>query len=106
MAKKASKKAQKITRENLILATAITSLLFNLFFISAVVIYRSTSKFDYAIYTSATAKYCDDYSEIKSDDSSDTPYSSEVAFALDCRSGQFAPYYEQAKDEYIRDLGY
>lgn len=94
---------------NVFIAVALTSLLINLFFLIGVVLYASTSWFDESMHKSAVARYCDDYRDIdfsdnktiKVDGKQITP---KDMFNVTCKSGDFAPYYDQAVESYIKDL--
>lgn len=106
---KMTKKTKKEINRNVLVAVAITSILVNMFFLIGVVTYASTSKFDEALLARATSRYCDDISEIKIPDQNVVPANSippAVLFSIVCRNGEFAPYYDQAVQEYLRDLGY
>jgi len=110
MAKKITQKTKKIIKENTLLAVAITSVLINLFFIIGVITFSSTSKFDKNIYVEGMMRYCDDYDEVKEEGVSaivngqEVPQ--EVIYDITCKSGEFSVYYDEAVEDYLRDLGY
>jgi hypothetical protein len=110
MSKKLTKKAKQVVKENIVMALVITSVLINLFFIIGAVTYASTSKFDDSLLRVAIARYCNDVKDLNLSDKevviNDQTVSQETLFDITCNSGEFAPYYNQAVAEYLRDLGY
>ncbi len=110
MAKKIAKKTKKVIKDNMLLAVAITSVLVNMFFLIGVITYASTSKFDAAMLNRANERYCDDITDLDlaADDLlvNSKSVSAEDYFNVVCRSGDFAPYYLNAVNEYVQDLNY
>lgn len=90
---------------------AITSVLINMFFLIAVITYNTTNKFDESIYKKAVAEFCDqDYENVSSADTGvfvdDVPILPSESYAIECRTAEFEPYYNQAVEDYLKDLGY
>lgn len=107
---KTTKKVKKEISRNVLIAVAITSVLLNMFFLIGLVVYSSTNKFDSALLVESTKRYCDNYTtnmnmvEYFSTPNGIAP--DEAAHSITCKQGEFFPYYSNAVNDYLRDLGY
>ena len=105
---KLSKKTKKAIKENTLVSIVIASFLINLFFFTGLIIYNSTTEIDHGVYVTTKDKFCNDsYAEYlgKLQDTSSDYASDRAALNIECVKSDFVPYYEQAVNEYMSDLG-
>lgn len=88
---------------------AIVSLLLNLFFLVAVVMFNSTNNLDEEAYRAAYANLCDkNYEDNLADrevDAEDTQQAADL-FNAYCRTGEFTEYFDEAVSNYLTDQGH
>ena len=106
MAKLSSKKIKNITRGNLLSALIIASLLLNFALIVGIVLFRSSNALDESLYRSAYHNLC-----VKNFDANLRDRVAEYGksalqtldMEVDCRNGEFEPYFDQAVNDFYRD---
>ena len=104
--KKLTKKAKLMLRWDILASVALVSVLLNVFFFSGVVLYSSTNQLDASLYEAAEQNLClDNYTENLEDAlrDADDPQAARAKFEIQCRSGQFEAYYQNAVDSYLNN---
>ncbi len=84
-------KIHKIVTENFETSAIMASVLLNIFFLTGLVLYHTSSSFEGKVFRYANNRYCEERN-------SDV---SKVDYELSCRTGDFAPHYKQALEQYL-----
>jgi len=102
------KTGRLIFKENLFASIAYVSLAINIVFFIIFVMYTSTNHFDGFALRQAKENYCvDNYQEnlnVRSEEFGD-PTLAIALMEVECQSGDFLPYLEDAQTKYFEDVG-
>lgn len=104
--KKLTKKVKNVMKSDFFASLALVSILFNVFFFTGVVLFRSTNQLDMSLHTAAFDNLCNkNYTENLQEElkASNDPRLTQTLFEIRCQEGDFKRYYENAVQAYIND---
>ena len=104
--KKLTKKVKSYIRADVMGSVALVSVLINVFFFSGVVLFNSTNQLDVSLYEAAERNLClDNYEENLMDEmeESEDPALARANLEIECQSGEFTRYFENAVELYLDD---
>jgi hypothetical protein len=104
--KKLTKKIKAYIRSDVIGSVAMVSILLNVFFFSGVVLFNATNELDVSLYEAAEKNLCvDNYQEnlIEEINKSEDPQEARTSFEVECQTGEFTRYFENAVELYLND---
>ncbi len=84
------RRVHAVIMEDVTASVMIASLILNLFFLVAIVLYHTSGSFELKVYRYTRSHFCDDRREVIA----------QKDYDLACATGQFAPYYEKAVNDY------
>lgn len=102
--KKLTKKVKSAIKFDTMSSLAMVSIMINIFFFSGIVLFNATTRLDVSLYNTAFERLCErNYTENLQNeiDSADDPETAKAVFEVECRSGGFKQYYDNAVEAYL-----
>lgn len=104
--KKLTKKVKSVIKSDLIGSIALVSVLINVFFFSGIVLFNATNQLDVSLYNASVKNLCIDHGEenlAAEMAAADNAGLAKANFEVECRTGEFERYYDNAVEAYLND---